>query len=29
MQITAADLAKFTRGERFRNSCYRLFSRLL
>ncbi len=29
IEITEADLAKLTRGERFRNSCYRLFSRLL
>ena len=29
VQITEEDLAKLTRGERFRNSCYRLFSRLL
>ncbi len=29
IQITEADLAELTRGERFRNSCYRLFSRLL
>ena len=28
-QITWADLDTFTRGQRFRNSCYRLFSRLL
>ena len=27
VQITEDDLAKLTRGERFRNSCYRLFSR--
>ena len=27
--ITEDDLAKLCRGERFRNSCYRLFSRLL
>ena len=29
IEITEADLAKLTRKERFRNSCYRLFSRLL
>ena len=28
-QVTWEDLAAFTRGQRFRNSCYRLFSRLL
>ena len=29
VEITDADLAKLTRSEKFRNSCYRLFSRLL
>ena len=29
VEITEADLAKLTRKEKFRNSCYRLFSRLL